>query len=89
MKKKRFMSDEELVKKWKKDKWYSPEGEKIAIAAYKYLEEEEKKNPEPFDFDAYCNNIREAFKSLADFCEGITEAKIIEGDVTEKNNKGK
>lgn len=82
MKKKRFMTDDELVKKWEKGRWYSPEGEKIAIAAYKHLEEEDKKRTEPFDFDAYCDNIREAFKSLAEAFDDMKDM-----DITVKENK--
>ena len=76
------MTDEELVEKWKKGRWYSTEGEKAAIAAYKHLEEEEKKNPKSFDFDAYCDNIREAFKSLAEAFDDMKDM-----DITVKENK--
>ena len=58
--------------------------EKIAIAAYKHLEEEEdKKRTEPFDFDAYCDNIREAFKSLAEAFDDMKDM-----DITVKENNG-
>ena len=87
MKKKRFMTDEELVKKWKKGRWYSPEGEKAMREAYEYLEEEEKKNPKPFDFNAYCDNIRAAFKSLAEAFDDMKDMDIIVKENKEEMKK--